>query len=75
MIGTPKENTQDMIAKGRKKVVTSSGDKNGKSILNEEKVKFIRASDLSHAKLAKQLEVSASCVRGVRVGRTWSHIK
>jgi len=75
MIGTPKENTQDMIAKGRKRVVTSSGDKNGKSILDEEKVRFIRASDLPHAQLAKLLEVSPSCVRGVRIGRTWSHIK
>ena len=75
IIGTPKENTQDMIAKGRKRVVTSSGDKNGKSVLNEEKVRFIRSSNLPHAKLGKLLEVSASCVRGVRIGRTWSHIK
>jgi hypothetical protein len=75
IIGTPKENTQDMIAKGRKRVVISSGNKNGKSVLNEEKVRFIRASDLPHAQLAKLLEVSPSCVRGVRIGRTWSHIK
>ena len=75
MIGTPKENTQDMIAKGRKRVVAPLGAENGKSILNEEKVRLIRSSDLPHAKLAKLLEVSPSCVRGVRIGRTWSHIK
>ena len=75
MLGTPKENTQDMIAKGRKRVVAPLGTENGKSVLNEEKVRFIRSSDLSHAKLAKELEVSASCVRGVRIGRTWAHIK
>ena len=75
MIGTPKENTQDMIAKGRKRVVAPLGTENGKSVLNEEKVRFIRSSDLPHAKLAKLLEVSPSCVRGVRIGRTWSHIK
>ena len=75
MIGTPKENTQDMIAKGRKRVVAPLGTENGKSVLNEEKVRFIRASDLSHAQLARLLEVSLSCVRGVRIGRTWGHIK
>ena len=75
MIGTPKENTQDMIAKGRKRVVAPLGTENGKSVLNEEKVRFIRSSDLPHAKLAKLLEVSPSCVRGVRIGRTWGHIK
>jgi hypothetical protein len=75
MIGTPKENTQDMIKKGRKRVVAPLGTENGKSVLNEEKVRFIRSSDLPHAKLAKLLEVSPSCVRGVRTGRTWGHIK
>jgi hypothetical protein len=75
MIGTPKENTQDMIAKGRKRVVAPLGTENGKSVLDEEKVRFIRSSDLPHAKLAKLLEVSPSCVRDVRIGRTWGHIK
>jgi hypothetical protein len=75
MIGTPKDNTQDMLKKGRRRVVAPLGTENGKSVLNEEKVRFIRSSDLSHAKLAKELEVSASCVRGVRIGRTWAHIK
>ena len=74
-IGTPKENTQDMIAKGRKRVVAPLGTENGKSILDEEKVRFIRSSDLPHAKLARLLEVSPNCVRGVRIGRTWGHIK
>ena len=75
IIGTPKENTQDMIAKGRRRLVAPLGAENGKSVLNEEKVKFIRSSDLSHAKLARLLEVSLNCVRGVRIGRTWAHIK
>jgi hypothetical protein len=73
-LGTPKENTQDMIAKGRKRTVALIGAGNGKSILNEEKVRFIRSSDLSHAALARLLDVSTGCVRGVRIGRTWSHV-
>jgi hypothetical protein len=74
MLGTPKENTQDMIAKGRKITVAPVGAGNGKSVLNEEKVRFIRSSDLSHAALARLLDVSTGCVRGVRIGRTWSHV-
>ena len=73
-IGTPKENTQDMIAKGRKRVVSPKGEGNGKSLLNEEKVRLIRSSTLSHAGIARELGVSPNCVRGVRIGRTWTHI-
>lgn len=74
MLGTPKENTQDMISKGRKRVVAPAGAGNGKSILDEEKVRFIRASNLSHAEVGRILDVSPNCVRGVRTGRTWSHV-
>jgi len=73
-IGTPKENTADMIAKGRKRTVSPKGELNGKSLLNEEQVRTIRASTLSHAVLARELGVSPNCVRGVRTGRTWTHI-
>ena len=74
LLGTPKENTQDMISKGRKKTVAPVGLGNGKSILNEQKVRFIRESNLSHAEVGRILGVSPNCVRGVRTGRTWSHI-
>ena len=73
-IGTHKDNTQDMIAKGRKIVVAPVGDENGKAIINEEIVKAIRESNLSHAALGRQFNVSPNCIRGVRTGRTWSHI-
>jgi hypothetical protein len=73
-IGTPKENTQDMIRKGRKRSVAPVGRGNGKSILDEEKVQFIRSSNLSHAEVGRILGVSPNCVRGVRIGRTWSHV-
>lgn len=73
-LGTPKENTQDMISKGRMVVVPPVGKENGKAILDEEKVKLIRASTESHAALGRRLGVSPNCVRGVRTGRTWSHV-
>jgi hypothetical protein len=74
-VGTYKDNTQDMIAKGRKVVVAPVGDKNGKSILTEDIVRAIRASSLAHAELGRQFNVSPNCIRGVRIGRTWSHVK
>ena len=75
LIGTPKDNTQDMIAKGRKNVVSPKGEGNGKSLLDAEKVRLIRSSTLNHAALGRQLGVSPNCIRGVRTGRTWSHIE
>jgi hypothetical protein len=74
-IGTAKQNTQDMIAKGRKRTVSPKGEGNGKSLLNEEQVRTIRTSKLSHAAMARELGVSPNCVRGVRTGRTWTHIQ
>lgn len=73
-IGTPKDNSDDMIRKGRKKQVIPLGEHNGKSLLNEEKVRVIRSSTLNHAALGRLLGVSSGCVRSVRIGRTWSHI-
>jgi hypothetical protein len=74
-IGTPKENSNDMIRKGRKRTVAPLGEGNGKSLLNAEKVRLIRSSTLNHAALGRQLGVSPNCIRGVRTGRTWSHIE
>ena len=75
MIGTAKDNSQDMINKGRKRTVAPLGEENGKALLNEEKVRIIRANpDIPHAKLGRMLGVSPNCIRGVRIGRTWSHI-
>jgi len=74
-VGTPKENTADMIAKGRKRVVAPVGNWNGKAIINEDIVRHIRMSDESHAALARKFNISPNCVRGVRIGRTWSHVK
>lgn len=74
-LGTPKENTQDMIRKGRHARQAPLGTENGKSILTPKDVKFIRRSNEPHTVLARILGVSPNAVRGVRTGRTWSHIK
>jgi len=75
-IGTYKENTADMIAKGRKRTVSALGTSNGKAKLNDELVKYIRQNlHKSHASLARELNLSTNCIRGVKIGRTWSHVK
>lgn len=74
-IGTPKENTADMIAKGRKRVVAPVGNENGKAIITPDIVRQIRSSDESHASIARRFNISPNCVRSVRIGRTWSHVE
>lgn len=74
-VGTYKENTADMIAKGRKRTVAPLGVGNGKAKLNESLVQYIRQNPhKSHAALARELGVGANAIRGVRIGRTWSHV-
>lgn len=73
-VGTYKENTQDMISKGRKRTVAPVGEANGKSLLTAEQAKEIKESTLSMAALARKFGVSPSCVRGVKIGRTWKHL-
>ena len=75
MLGTHKANILDMINKGRRVVVAPLGTENGKAVLDEEKVRFIRQSKDRHTVVARQLGVSPNAVRGVRIGRTWSHVK
>jgi hypothetical protein len=73
-VGTHMENTHDMLKKGRHTYIAHVGEKNGKSVLNAKIVKEIRASSMNHAELGRFYGVSTSCIRGVRTGRTWSHI-
>jgi hypothetical protein len=73
-IGTHMNNTHDMLRKGRHTYIAHVGNKNGKAIINADIVKQIRESNLSNAELGRQFNVSPNCIRGVRTGRTWSHI-
>jgi hypothetical protein len=74
-IGTPQENTTDMVTKGRHKGGKLIGLENPKSILTPDLVRYIRKSPLSIYKLADELGVGSSTIHGVRIGRTWSHVK
>lgn len=75
-VGTPRDNTTDMISKGRKRTVAPVGVENGKAVLTPDLVRYIRSKpNESHAALARELGVGASTIRGVRDGRVWSHVK
>lgn len=74
-VGTYKENTADMYAKGRNIIQAPLGTDNGKSILTPEKVRLIRKTANTNKAMAEQLGVSINCIRGVRIGRTWSHVR
>jgi DNA-binding transcriptional regulator YiaG len=73
-VGTYRDNTHDMIEKGRKRTVAPRGRENGKAKLTPEAVRIIRQSKLRRDILAKHLGVSVSAIRDVRSGRSWSHI-
>ena len=74
-VGTAKENTQDMIVKGRHARQAPLGNDNGKAILTPKLVRMIRSSSETNISLAQKIGVSINAVRGVRIKRTWAHIK
>lgn len=72
IIGTQKQNMQDCSERGRvNKAIKATGEAQGLSKLTEVSVKYIRESNLSGSKLAKELGVSRSTVNRVRSGKTW----
>lgn len=78
--GTPRANTQDMIAKGRATLKPFDlGSSNIKSKLSEEEVADIKYMFLIKVQLSEILrkykKVSYSCIRDIHRGRTWRHIE
>lgn len=69
--GTDADNMADRDSKNR----TAKGSKNGKSVLNEELVMFIRNDRRSERAIASEIGVSRGTVNAVRSGRTWGHVK
>lgn len=72
VLGTYKDNTQDMLKKGRHTAYRAFGEDNVRSKLTLEQAKYINAHpELGHKQLASMFGVSPNCIRGVRIGRTW----
>lgn len=84
--GTPHENTQDCINRGRKTDPPKNntnppvhyGEDNNKSILNAEKVKEIRKiyqnGKFTQKELSKKFNVSKSTIAQVVNYKTWKHV-
>jgi HNH endonuclease len=68
-IGTPKDNAQDKMRKGR--VARITGERNGSCKLTRSQVEAIRQSTLSHRETARTYGVSESNVRMIRKLETW----
>jgi hypothetical protein len=74
-LGTHKDNTQDMMRKGRHKRAAARGEALHFSKLNEEKVRYIRANpEMSLKELSGDLGVAVQTIHHVRSGRTWAHV-
>lgn len=71
-LGTPKENTQDMIIKGRKNHPVGERVKGAK--LTRDKVLKIRSSTESPESLSKMYGVTTSTINSVKKGATWTHV-
>lgn len=74
--GTCSENIKEAFDKGRKKPNKQFGEASGKSKLTDDRVRFIKAHpELGHKAIADMFGLSPNCIRGVRIGRTWTHIE
>lgn len=73
-LGTAKDNSQDMLRKGRGISNPVRGSKNHAAKLTEKQVAQIYTSDKSHTEIAKQFGVTASCVLSIKKGLSWSHM-
>lgn len=72
-LGTPKQNTQDMIHKKR----NAFGEKNPRAILTESQVLLIREKHnlgIGSRTIARELSVSRSAIVSVIKRKTWTHI-
>lgn len=76
-LGTPKENTQDMIAKGRRRKASqvARGEDVTQSKLTEEMVRAMRAEPpMTFRELGAKYGVTASTANKVIFRLTWAHI-
>lgn len=71
-LGSLKTNTQDMIAKGRKRQVR--GESHGRSKITEQTVVAIRAATGTQMEIAERFGVTQPLVSMIRSKKIWSHV-
>jgi hypothetical protein len=67
MLGTPADNTADMMAKGRYRT--------RHNVLDAQKVRAIRAADMSARELAEKYGCTVRTIQSVRLRETWKHVE
>lgn len=70
--GTVKDNTQDMIAKGRNR--PPRGEKSTHAKLTDDAVRHIRSSKENAPTMAKLYGVNEQCIYKVRQRIRWKHV-
>lgn len=73
-LGTKRDNSVDMMRKGRHRCDPQRGEMVGGSKLTVEQVRAIRASSSTQSDLARELGVSQGAISHARTGRTWKHV-
>jgi hypothetical protein len=70
-IGSPKENTQDMMEKRRNKAEIHRGEEHGMAKLTVDKVREIREATDSQREIAARFGVTQSHVSAIKTKRLW----
>lgn len=76
--GTHAENTDDMMVRGRHRIVPLLGESHGCAKLNDETIRQIRARKLAGetgVSIARDLGVNRSTVNRAASGKRWSHVR
>jgi hypothetical protein len=77
IIGTQRDNIQDMMDRDRNSFYAFRGDENGNSKLNEEKVKVIKQRLLdgdNPMQIALDNNVSYQTIYAISKGKAWKHV-
>jgi hypothetical protein len=72
--GTHKQNTRDMMRRGRDRFPKFVGSAHGRAVLDERKVRTIRQKKRPDWYYADKYGVSKSTVAMARLGYNWSHV-
>ena len=74
-LGSHRDNSADMVGKGRNHTHDTAGEHHGAAKLTDEAVREIRTSPLTGRALAAKFGVSESAVSLVRRGLAWRHVE
>lgn len=76
--GTPKDNANDMVKRGRQNLNPPLGEAAHKSILTNRQVLRIKkmlAQGSASCTISRKYKISQCAITDIKMGRTWAHIK